>query len=72
MMVKQGNPKHVKSLSDLGRADVRVAMPNPKTEGIARQIQIAYRKAGGDRLDETIMETKVRNGTAIFTSIHHA
>jgi ABC-type molybdate transport system substrate-binding protein len=71
LMVKSGNPKHVESLVDLGRADVRVAMPNPKTEGIARQIQIAYRKAGGDRLDEAIMQDKARAGTTIFTTIHH-
>lgn len=71
IMVKSGNPKRIKSLSDLGRADVRVAMPNPANEGIARQIQLAYRKAGGDRLDETIMDTKVRNGTTLLTSIHH-
>ncbi len=71
IMVKSGNPKHVKTLSDLGRADIRVAMPNPKTEGIARQIELAYRKAGGDRLDRTIMQTKLRNGTTVLTSIHH-
>ena len=71
IMVKSGNPKHVKGLSDLGRADVRVAMPDPRTEGIARQIQIAYRKAGGDRLQETIMQRKVRDGTTMLTTIHH-
>ena len=71
IMVKRGNPKHVKSLWDLGRTDVRVAMPNPATEGIARQIQIAYRKAGGELLEETIMQTKVREGTTMLTTIHH-
>lgn len=71
IMVRSGNPKHLKGLSDLGRPDVRVAMPNPKTEGIARQIRLAYRKAGGEKLDDTIMDTKVRNGTTILTTIHH-
>lgn len=71
IMVKAGNPKHITSMRDLGRRDVRVAMPNPKTEGIARQIQIAYVKAGGTALDKTIMETKLRNGTTLLTSIHH-
>ena len=69
--VRKGNPKHVVSLKDLGRPDVRVAMPNPAWEGIARQIQAAYRKAGGDALDTEIMVTKVRDGTTLLTQIHH-
>ncbi len=71
IMVKAGNPKHVTSLADLARADVRVAMPNPKTEGIARQIEASYRKAGGDALDRAIMQTKVATGSTTITSIHH-
>lgn len=71
IMVRSGNPKHLKGLPDLGRPDVRVAMPNPKTEGIARLIQLAYRKTGGEKLDDAIMVTKVRKGTTILTSIHH-
>lgn len=71
IIVKNGNPKNVKSLWDLQRPDVRVAMPNPKTEGIARQIILAYKKAGGDALEHAIMVTKVRNGTTMLTSIHH-
>ncbi len=71
IMVKAGNPKHVTSLTDLGRPNVRVAMPNPKTEGIARQIEIAYRKAGGNALDATIMRTKVAKGSTRLTQIHH-
>lgn len=58
-------------MRDLGRAGVRVAMPNPKTEGIATQIEAAYRKAGGEALDRTIMITKLAAGTTIVTSIHH-
>ncbi len=71
MMVREGNPKGIRSLADLGRADVRVAMPNPKTEGIARQIEIAYTKAGGAALDRQIMVTKVAAGTTLLTQIHH-
>jgi molybdate transport system substrate-binding protein len=71
ILVRAGNPSYVESMRDLGRADVRVAMPNPKTEGIARQIEAAYRKAGGEALDRTIMVTKVAAGTTIITSIHH-
>ncbi len=66
-----GNPKHVMSLADLGRDDVRVSMPNPSTEGIAVQIEASYRKAGGEALDRKIMVAKVADGTTILTSIHH-
>jgi ABC-type molybdate transport system substrate-binding protein len=71
ILVRAGNPKHITSLADLGRPDVRVAMPNPATEGIARQIQLAYAKAGGDALVKTIMVTKKDAGTTMLTSIHH-
>ncbi len=39
IMVARDNPKGIEGLADLGRADVRVSMPNPKWEGIARQIE---------------------------------
>ena len=71
IMVRAGNPKHIATLADLGRADVRVSMPNPKTEGIARQIELAYEKAGGKALDATIMQRKVADGTTHLTQIHH-
>jgi molybdate transport system substrate-binding protein len=71
ILVRKGNPLNIRSMRDLGRATVRVAMPNPKTEGIASQIESANRKAGGDALDRTIMVTKVAAGTTIITSIHH-
>jgi ABC-type molybdate transport system substrate-binding protein len=34
LMVAKGNPKHVVDLHDLTRADLRVMLPNPVTEGI--------------------------------------
>jgi ABC-type molybdate transport system substrate-binding protein len=71
IMVYQGNPKHVTGLADLGRADVRVAMPNPKWEGIGRNIEDLYRKAGGQALDDTIMKDKVADGSTYLTVIHH-
>jgi molybdate transport system substrate-binding protein len=71
VMVKSGNPQKITSLRDLGRPNVRIAMPNPKTEGIARQIELAYRKAGGVALDRTIMVAKATAGTTVFTHIHH-
>lgn len=71
ILVAKGNPKHIEGLKDLGRADVRVSMPNPAWEGIAKQIQKSYRKAGGEALDTTIMQTKVKDGSTFLTHIHH-
>lgn len=71
IMVRAGNPLGVRTVSDLGRPDVRVSMPNPAWEGVARQIESVYRKAGGAALDSTIMHTKVANGTTTLTQIHH-
>jgi ABC-type molybdate transport system substrate-binding protein len=34
LMVSKGNPRHVGDLHDLTRADLRVMLPNPLTEGI--------------------------------------
>ena len=69
--VARGNPKHVRSLADLGRDDVRVSMPNPKWEGIGKQVEDSFRKVGGAVLDRTIMHDKVDDGTTILTRIHH-
>jgi ABC-type molybdate transport system substrate-binding protein len=71
IMVRAGNPLHVRSMRDLGRTGVRVAMPNPTTEGIARQIETSYRLAGGEALDTEIMQSKRAAGTTVFTVIHH-
>ncbi len=69
--VKAGNPLHIESLRDLGRPGVRVSMPNPAWEGVAMQIERAYRKAGGEALVHTIMVTKRAAGTTLLTKIHH-
>ncbi len=71
IMVKKGNPKKIKSLTDLAKKDIRVSMPNPLWEGIARQIQEAYIKAGGEDLKVAIMQTKVKDSTTFLTQIHH-
>ena len=71
IMVAKGNPKHVESLKDLSRPDVRVSMPNPQWEGIAKQIEASYRKVGGDALDHAIMDGKVKDGSTYLTRIHH-
>ena len=71
IMVQKGNPKAIKSLTDLGRAEVRVSMPNPQTEGIGRQIEQAYELAGGKELRTRIMNQKVKEGSTYLTQIHH-
>lgn len=71
IMVRKGNAKHIAGLRDLGRADVRVAMPNPRWEGVGEQIDQAYLKAGGETLLNTVMERKVAEGSTILTRIHH-
>lgn len=71
ILVAKGNPKHITGLADLGRADVRVSMPNPVWEGIAKQIEASYRKVGGEALDHTIMQTKLKDGSTFLTRIHH-
>lgn len=71
IMVQAGNPKNIHSLNDLGRAGIRLSMPNPQWEGVANQIGNSLRKAGGDALYKTVYETKVRSGQTTLTQIHH-
>lgn len=71
IMVQKGNPANIYGLKDLGKANIRVSMPNPAWEGIGRQIEAAYKKAGGDSLHDKIMLKKVKTGTTWFTKIHH-
>jgi len=59
-LVRAGNPKNIRDWPDLGRADVEVVTPNPKTSGGARWNYLAawgavlYRELGGDwsKLDD--------------------
>jgi molybdate transport system substrate-binding protein len=71
IMVPKDNPAHIAGLADLGKPAVRLAMPNPEFEGIARQIETSLRKAGGENLAKTVYEDKVRDGSAVLTQIHH-
>ena len=71
IMVPKGNPARVTSLADLGRPDLRLAMPNPEFEGIARQIEASLKKAGGQALTDAVYKTKVADGSTILTQIHH-
>lgn len=71
IMVQKENPKGVKRLKDLGRADVRVSMPNPEWEEIGKRIQEAFVKAGGETLRKSIMEEKLHDKSTYLTHIHH-
>jgi molybdate transport system substrate-binding protein len=71
IMVAKGNPKHIAGLLDLAKPDITLAMPNPEFEGISRQIKASLQKAGGEQLETTVYETKVKQGTTELTQIHH-
>jgi molybdate transport system substrate-binding protein len=71
IMVHAGNPLGVRGLADLGRRDVRVSMPNPAFEGVARQIEAVLRRAGGEALVRTVMKEKLADGSTMLTQIHH-
>lgn len=71
LLVPAGNPAHICVLTDLGREEVRVAMPNPTTEGVGRLIVRALDVAGGDALVRRVMDEKVRTGRTRLTRIHH-
>ncbi len=71
IMVHAGNPKHIHSLADLARPDVRLSMPNPQWEGVANQIAASLRKAGGESLYESVYKAKVASGSTMLTEIHH-
>lgn len=71
IMIPEGNPGRVRGLADLGRPGLRLAMPNPAWEGVARQIRLSLLKAGGPGLARAVYVTKVRDGETLLTHIHH-
>jgi molybdate transport system substrate-binding protein len=71
IMVPKDNPAHITDLTDLGKPGLRLAMPNPEFEGIARQIEASLKKAGGQALADSVYKTKVADGSTILTHIHH-
>jgi ABC-type molybdate transport system substrate-binding protein len=71
IMVPRNNPRHIARLADLAKPGVRLSMPNPEFEGVARQIKDALKKAGGEELARTVYETKVKSGETMLTQIHH-
>jgi len=71
IMVPAGNPKGIRGLADLRRRDLRLAMPDPEFEGVARQIKTALGKAGGETLTTDVYDAKVRRGETTLTQVHH-
>jgi ABC-type molybdate transport system substrate-binding protein len=71
IMVAKSNPKQIKSLRDLAKPDVRLAMPNQEFEGVARQIADSLRKTGGEELFRTVYQEKAKRGSTYLTEIHH-
>ena len=71
IMVPKDNPAHVTGLADLASPGLRLAMPNPAFEGIARQIKASLEKAGGRTLVDDVYSTKVADGSTLLTDIHH-
>jgi molybdate transport system substrate-binding protein len=71
IMLPKDNPAQITSLTDLGKPGVRLAMPNPEFEGIARQIKESLEKAGGSALVDAVYQAKVRDGSTVLTHIHH-
>jgi sulfate/thiosulfate-binding protein len=65
LLVRKGNPKHVKDWDDLVRPDVEVVVPNPKTSGGARW---AYLAAWGYAERKYGSKDKAR---AFISSVYH-
>ena len=58
--VRKGNPKGIRALEDLARADVRLALANPDAASIGKQGQAILKNAGlWDRIDERVRKDGV-------------
>ena len=71
IMIPKDNPAHIAGLADLGKPGVRLSMPNPEWEGVARQIKASLVKAGGAPLEKSVYEDKVKSGETILSHVHH-
>jgi ABC-type molybdate transport system substrate-binding protein len=74
LMVAKGNPKAIRGVADIGRADVRTSMPNPESEGI----MVFYGRKVLERhglWDKVSAGKKCRSCQTTpnnwFTSVHH-
>ena len=72
LVVRQGNPKHIKDWDDLIRPDVKVITPNPKTSGGARwnylaAWEFAKRKYGSDAKAQEFVKALYANVPVLDT-----
>ncbi len=72
LVVREGNPKHIKDWDDLAREDVKVITPNPKTSGGARwnylaAWEYAKRKYGSDEAAQKFIEKLYNNVPVLDT-----
>jgi molybdate transport system substrate-binding protein len=70
-LVTAGNPAGVGGWADLARPGLRVAFPDPGTEGIGRLALEALEGSGGAALRQRVEVDKAAGGEVVFTSIHH-
>jgi molybdate transport system substrate-binding protein len=71
LMVPAGNPANIRSVTDLGKNNIRISQPDPENEDIAHHIINMYRQAGGEDLVRKIMEEKKALGETMLTAVHH-
>lgn len=71
LLVRVGNPAGISGWSDLLRPGIRVALPDPRTEGIGELALAAIQATGGAAMRRTIEHDKRRSGEVVLTSIHH-
>ncbi|HET9092002.1 MAG TPA: substrate-binding domain-containing protein, partial [Acidimicrobiales bacterium] len=71
LLVAAGNPAGVSGWRDLGRPGVRVAFPDPRTEGIGALGFEALEASGGAGLRKRVETDKAAGGEVVFTRIHH-
>ncbi|NNM47010.1 extracellular solute-binding protein [Knoellia koreensis] len=71
LLVQRGNPLAITGWEDLAAPGIRVAFPNPATEGIGALAAETIERVGGLRLRERIMADKHASGDTILTDIHH-
>jgi molybdate transport system substrate-binding protein len=70
LMVPEGNPSGIKTVTDLGRDDIRISQPGAM-EDISHYIYDMYKDEGGEALLKRIIEEKRAEGTTILTVVHH-
>ncbi|QCT22302.1 sulfate ABC transporter substrate-binding protein [Jejubacter calystegiae] len=70
-LVRKGNPKNIHSWQDLGRSDVKLIFPNPKTSGNARYTYLAawgaaWKADGGDKAKTEQFMTRFLKNVEVF------